>query len=53
MIDGVEASLVDATNAVVFVRAKDLGIAGTETPMAIDADTALSARLEAVLGRRR
>ena len=48
VIDGVEASLVDATNAVVFVRAKDLGIAGTETPMAIDADTALSARLERI-----
>ena len=48
IIDGVEASLVDATNAVVFVRAKDLGIAGTETPMAIDADAALGARLERI-----
>ena len=46
IIDGLEASLVDATNAVVFVRAKDLGITGTEPPMAIDADAALSARLE-------
>ena len=48
VIDGVEASMVDATNAVVFVRAKDLGIAGTESPMAIDADATLTARLERI-----
>ena len=47
-VGGVEASLVDATNAMVFVRAKDLGLAGTETPQAIDADRALAARLEAI-----
>src|SRR5207247_7669961 len=28
VVDGIEASLVDATNPVVFVRAKDLGLAG-------------------------
>jgi 2-methylaconitate cis-trans-isomerase PrpF len=47
-IDGVAASLVDATNPVVFVRAKDLGLAGTETPQAIDADRAVSGRLEKI-----
>jgi 2-methylaconitate cis-trans-isomerase PrpF len=47
-IDGLEASLVDATNPMVFVRARDLGLAGTEPPEAIDADRALAARLEAI-----
>src|SRR2546429_1843120 len=48
VVDGVEASLVDATNPVVFVRANDVGLAGTETPQSIDADRSLSARLEAI-----
>jgi 2-methylaconitate cis-trans-isomerase PrpF len=43
---GVEVSCVDATNPVVFVRARDLGVTGAETPAAIDADHDLSARLE-------
>ena len=47
-LDGLEVSLVDATNPIVFVRAKALGLAGTETPQAIDADRALAARLEAI-----
>ena len=47
-IDGVAASLVDATNPVVFVRAKDLDLGGTETPQAIDADKDLAARLEKI-----
>jgi 2-methylaconitate cis-trans-isomerase PrpF len=47
-VEGVAASLVDATNPVVFVRARDLGLAGTERPEAVDADPALSARLEAI-----
>src|SRR5262245_55769837 len=40
-ISGAEASLVDATNPMVFVRAKDLGLVGTETPQTIDADRGL------------
>ena len=47
-IDGVAASLVDATNPVVFVRAKDLGLTGTEMPQAMDADRTLSTRLEKI-----
>ena len=55
IIDGIEVSLVDATNAVVFVRAKDLGVMGTESPAALDDDGALGARLERIrveAGRR-
>ena len=48
VVEGVAASLVDATNPMVFVRAQDLGLSGTERPEAVDADRALSARLEAI-----
>jgi 2-methylaconitate cis-trans-isomerase PrpF len=46
VVGGVEVSCVDATNPVVFVRARDLGLGGTETPAAVDADHELAARLE-------
>ena len=42
----VPASLVDATNPVVFVAASDLGLRGGETPDEIEADPALMARLD-------
>jgi len=48
VVDGVEASLVDATNPLVFVRARDLGLTGTESPAAVDADRTASERLEKI-----
>jgi 2-methylaconitate cis-trans-isomerase PrpF len=42
------ASLVDATNPMVFVRAKDLGLDGTERPDDLDGRAGLPARLEAI-----
>lgn len=50
-VEGVTASLVDATNPVVFVRARDLGLSGAESPQAMDADRALVARLEKIRAR--
>ncbi|HEY7677857.1 MAG TPA: PrpF domain-containing protein [Candidatus Methylomirabilis sp.] len=44
----VEVSLVDATNPVVFVRAKDVGLIGTEPPEVVDGDPALGRKLEAI-----
>lgn len=47
-VGAVVASLVDATNPMVFVRAKDLGLEGTERPEALDAEPGLAERLEAI-----
>jgi 2-methylaconitate cis-trans-isomerase PrpF len=44
----VAASLVDATNAVVFVQAEALGLTGYETPDEIEARQDIMARLEAI-----
>lgn len=48
VIAGVEASCVDATNPLVFVRARDLGLTATETPAAVDADAGVMERLEKI-----
>jgi 2-methylaconitate cis-trans-isomerase PrpF len=48
VVEGLEASLVDATNPMVFVRAKDVGLTGAEPPAAIDGDQAVTARLESI-----
>jgi 2-methylaconitate cis-trans-isomerase PrpF len=50
-VDGlgaVEVSLVDATSAVVYVVAQDVGCTATEHPDALDADKGLMAKLEAI-----
>ncbi len=44
----IEASMVDAANPCVFVRAADVGMNGTESPMSMDNDAALLAKLEAM-----
>lgn len=44
----VEASLVDAANPSVFVRAADFGLSGSETPDELEQDTDLLARLETI-----
>jgi 2-methylaconitate cis-trans-isomerase PrpF len=46
----IEASLVDIGNAHVFIRAKDVGLTGTETAAKIDANTGLTALLERIRG---
>ena len=48
VIAGVDASCVDATNPVVFVRARDLGLTATETPQAVDANGDVMAHLEKI-----
>jgi len=46
----IEVSLVDAANPMVFVRAKDLGLNGTETPQEIDSNPELLTRIEKIRG---
>lgn len=50
-VDGlgdIEASMVDASNPVVYVRAADFGRAATERPTDLDADAALMTKLDKV-----
>ncbi len=45
-----EVSLVDAANPLVFIRARDLGLTGTETPEEIDSNATLLAKIEKIRG---
>ena len=47
-LGSVEVSLVDAANAVVFVRARDVGLSGRELPSEIEARSDVLARCEAL-----
>jgi 2-methylaconitate cis-trans-isomerase PrpF len=48
LIEGVEASLIDAANPCVFVRAADLGKSGLESPAELESDAEWLARMEAI-----
>ncbi len=47
-IGEIEVSLVDAGNPLVFLRAKDLGLTGAETPQEIDSDSQLLVKIEKI-----
>ena len=47
-IGKIAASMVDAANACVFVRARDLGLTGRELPEELERDKALLEKLQAI-----
>ncbi|UWG97888.1 3-methylitaconate isomerase [Dehalobacter sp. DCM] len=47
----IEASIVDVANPMVFVRAKDLGLTGTETPAQINGNKEMLDLLEKIRGK--
>ncbi|MBS1879348.1 MAG: 3-methylitaconate isomerase [Actinobacteria bacterium] len=47
-IGPIEASIVDAANPIVFIRAEDIGLRGDEDPNEIDSDAELMAKLELI-----
>jgi 2-methylaconitate isomerase len=47
-LGNIEASMVDAANACVFVRARDLGLTGRELPEELERDTSLLERLQII-----
>lgn len=48
VIDGIEVTMIDNGMPVVVMRATDLGITGTETPEALEANTALRERVDRI-----
>ena len=47
-IGPIEVSMIDAANACVFVRARDLGLSGRELPEELERDPALLERLQSI-----
>jgi 2-methylaconitate cis-trans-isomerase PrpF len=47
-IEGAEVSIVDVANPFVFLRATDVGLTGFETPVQIEAQREVMARLESI-----
>jgi 2-methylaconitate isomerase len=47
-LDGIEVSMVDADNACVFARARDLGLTGRELPEELERDPSLLNRLQSI-----
>jgi 2-methylaconitate cis-trans-isomerase PrpF len=47
-LDGIEVSMVDAANACVFVRARELGLSGCELPEELERNAALLERLQSI-----
>ena len=45
-IDGIEATCIDAAMPLMILRARDLGVQGSESPVELDADTQLLSRIE-------
>src|SRR4030095_2266685 len=48
VIDGIEVTCIDAAMPLMIVRASDLGVRGSESPIELDANKALLERLEAL-----